>query len=724
MPDLARVWRAKHISVSGFAHDGKSMRHGISCASFRSRGHCSGSPGSVPLRRARHRRSRTLKRVRVPTALAAETIRAAYQQWRRRILAQAANLKRPAGYQGMLARPNGQELRAHRLAAIVVDGVNTGKFSRNFVLGRVKADADKRTIELSFSSEYPVNRGSYVEVLDHDRVDLSWLNSGAGALLFNHDRNAFLGAVQRAWVSPDKKGRALVRFASGQRAQEAWADVESGVLKNVSVSYEINKMERSGEDGGKPVMRCAWSPYEISLVTIPADPGVGIGRSRRQSKMNNEPNDNEQITEPNRAARRLQDRRREDILAAAGELGKQMPECRNKFMAMAQRAIVEGIEPQEFNRMLLDALPGARKTEFCEVSVGLDENDARRYSVTRAIRSMLPDSKDPKCFELDVSQQFSRKFGTQPEGIWIPPDVVLGVGRRNLLQSRDLNVTTASQGGNFVATILATPIIEILRNRMVTERLGIQVLSGLSGNVAIPRQTGAATAYSLAEAAILTKSTQAINQLSVTPHRVGAWNSYTKQLLLQSSVDVEGFIRDDLMKVLAIKLDKLTLEGSGAASEPTGVLNTPAIGAVTFGGAVTWAKAVSFETALATANADMGRMAYVTTPGTKAKWKTTLKVPSGTTPVYIWEEGNYGGETNDGKVNMYRAASTNQISSDYVAFGNWEEAVLAMWGGFDVVVDPYTNATSATVNVVVNSFVDVAVRHAASFAWSTDAGNQ
>src|SRR5207249_7741816 len=108
-------------------------------------------------------------------------------------------------------------------------------------------------------------------------------------------------------------------------------------------------------------------------------------------------------------------------------------------------------------------------------------------------------------------------------------------------------------------------------NRVVCSRLGAQTLTGLQGNISIPRQTGAATAYGLPESAALTKSTQAINNILLSPHRSGATNDYTKLLLLQSSVDIENFMRDDLMQVLSIRLDRLLLEGSGANSEPTGV---------------------------------------------------------------------------------------------------------------------------------------------------------
>jgi hypothetical protein len=318
-----------------------------------------------------------------------------------------------------------------------------------------------------------------------------------------------------------------------------------------------------------------------------------------------------------------------------------------------------------------------------------------------------------------------KNITNQAGGFWVPPDAMIS-RRMTRREKRDLNVGIFNQGGAFVQTTILTPIIEILRNRMVCDRLGVQGMAGLEGNVAIPRQTGAATAYSLPEQNALTISTQALDQVLLTPHRVGAWNNYSRQLLLQSSVDVENFMREDLMKVLAIKWDYLILQGQGGGSEPTGILNTTGIGSLAFGGTATWAQVVSFETSLAVANADLGNMAYVTTPSVRGRWKAVAKTGVGVTsvvPIFLWDKGNWGDGSNDGEVNGYRAAATNQILNNLVFFGNWEDAIHALWGGYDVIVDPYTQATQATTRVTVNTFGDVAVRHAASFCVSVDAGN-
>jgi len=415
------------------------------------------------------------------------------------------------------------------------------------------------------------------------------------------------------------------------------------------------------------------------------------------------------------------------IMTAAGELVKNFPEGAEQFRALAQKAIDENKSAEDFNADLLAALPGVKKqTPITMRSLGLNEAEQNEYSIGRALRSMLVNKGQVNGLEGEVHQAMTQQhIGVDPEGIWVPPDAMMRVRSRSYRRGqRDLQVGVFNQGGAFVPTILQVPIIEILRNRMVTERLGVQSLSGLAGNVAIPRQAGAATAYTVPESGALTKSTQALDQIALTPHRVGAWNDYTRQLLLQSSVDVENFIRDDIMKVLAIKWDYLILQGSGANDEPMGIFNTPGIGSVAFGAAASWAKMIDFETQLSVANADAGNMAYVTTPAVRAKLKAAAKI--GTTyPIFIWEKGEWADGSNDGSVNGYRAAVTNQLLNNMVAFGNWEDCIgPAMWGGYDFIVNPYTLDTQGEVRVTCNTYGDVAVRHAQSFCWSADSGAQ
>jgi len=537
---------------------------------------------------------------------------------------------------------------------------------------RGSGNAKARTVKMCLSSENPVDRGDYIEVLDHSpgSVDLTRLNNGH-PLLVNHNVDDQVGVIEKAWLDDDRRCRCLVRFGNSTRADEILQDILDDVRPHVSVGYQHTAQlsAEPDEESGKQIIRFGWMPYEVSTVSIPADQTVGVGRSHRP------------------AARR-------------------------------------GVSTEEFNRRLEQIKRQQNMSETAAKTrlFGLKANDVRQFSIARAIRDILTTSNGPAGFEREMLEEGRRQFGANVQGqIFVPPDVIVGVDRRDPL-FRDMNVTTSSQGGDLVQTNVMTPVIELLRNKMVTQRAGAQMLAGLQGNIAIPRQIGAATAYTVAEQGALTKSTQTINQVAMTPHRIGAWSSYTKQLLLQSSVDIENFIRDDLMKVLAIKMDLMVLKGAGG-SEPLGVKNTTGIGALTFGGAATWAKAIEFETDLANANADVGRMSYVTNPTVRAKWKTIPKITASVVPIFLWEQSlKYPGA--DGQVNDYGAYSTNQIDDSTVVFGNWEDDIFGMWGGWDLVVDPYTNASTATVNITINAFVDNAVRHAQSFTWSTDSGAQ
>ena len=420
-----------------------------------------------------------------------------------------------------------------------------------------------------------------------------------------------------------------------------------------------------------------------------------------------------------------------EITATVDLLVKDHPTAAEKFREKGTKAIAEGMDVRDFKASMVAEIPGAkpaRQITLADITNG-DVDAQKHYSVARGIQScILRKSQTPDGLEGDVHEEM-RKRGLMPAGaggFQVPFDAMISK-RMSRRQQRDLNVNTFGQGGAFVQTSILTPIIEILRNRMVCDRLGVQGMAGLEGNIAIPRQTGAATAFSLPEQTTLTKSTQALDQVMLTPHRVGAWNNYSRQLLLQSSVDVENFLREDLMKVVAIKWDNLILQGQGGGSEPTGVLNTPGIGSIMFGGTATWAQIVAFETALSVANADLGNMAFVTSPTVRGRMKAVAQTGVGVTsvvPIFLWQKGAWADGSNDGEMNGYRAAATNQILNNLVFFGNWEDCIHALWGGYDVIVDPYTQATDGTNRITVNTFGDVALRHAVSFCVSADSGAQ
>jgi HK97 family phage major capsid protein len=351
--------------------------------------------------------------------------------------------------------------------------------------------------------------------------------------------------------------------------------------------------------------------------------------------------------------------------------------------------------------------------------IGMSRNEVRRYSLIRAIRAAATGDWRGAELEREASEATAQKLGREPRSFFVPYDWMAA-------ETRDLVVGTASAGGHLVATdLLVQNFIELLRNRMVTDQAGATVLTGLVGNVAIPRQTGGATAYWVAESGSPTESQQAFDQVTLSPKTVGAFTDISRKLLLQTSMDVERFVRNDLATVLALAIDYAALNGSGTGNQPLGIANVTGIGSVVGGAngaAPTWTHIVRLETEVAMDNADVGRLAYVTSPKVRGKLKTTEKA-SGTAQ-FIWENGNT-------PLNGYRALVSNQVRDNItkgtgsnlsqIFFGNWGDLIIGQWGALDILVDPYTGSTSGTVRVVALQDVDIAVRHAESFALMADA---
>lgn len=353
-------------------------------------------------------------------------------------------------------------------------------------------------------------------------------------------------------------------------------------------------------------------------------------------------------------------------------------------------------------------------------TVGMGRRDVQRYSLVRAIRAAMTNDWRGAELEREASEATAQRLCRQPQGSFFVP--------ADWLESRDLLVGTASAGGNTVATdLLAQNFIDLLRNRMIVREAGATMLTGLVGNVAIPRQSGGATAYWVAENTAATESGQTFDQVAMSPKTVGAFTDISRKLLLQSSIDVESLVRMDLATVLALAIDLASLHGSGSSNQPTGIAATSGIGSVaggTNGAAPTLAHLISLETEVAQDNADMGRLGYITNTKVRGKLKSTAMVAS-TDSRMVWQEGAM-------PLNGYRGLITNQVRSDLdkgsatgvcsaLFFGNWADLIVGMWGGLDILVDPYTGGTAGTVRVVALQDVDVAVRHPQSFAAMLDA---
>lgn len=603
--------------------------------------------------------------------------------------------------------------------------IKVGRQLRSVTLERAALDADSREIEFSFSSELPVSRWYGQEILSHapGAADLSRLNNG-GQLLFNHEWDDYIGVIKSAEIRSDKRGYVKVRFASHDRAQQIMKDVDDGILRNVSFGYMIDEMKltKSDDSKGDEYTATRWSPYEVSLVTVPADPSVGVGRAGDEGETREFEFETEQAgTVPAKEGERMPPEvevKPVDVKVVQSEAVRTERERISAISAMCEkhgqgelaRQMIEGGKSvDECRAAILEKMGAAQKpVTQREAEIGLGDKEKRQFSFVRALHA-LANPNDRKAwesagFEREVSDAAQKLTGRSAKGILVPFDV--------LRAQRDLVVGTPTAGGNLVSTeLLSGSFIELLRKRAVLARAGMQTLSGLVGDISIPRQTGAATAYWIGENTNITsESQQSIDQVRLSPKTVGAYTDYSRKLLLQSSIDVENMVRNDLATVLALEIDRVGLYGSGSGSQPSGINTAVGLNTVNFGAdAPTFAEIVAMESEVAADNADVGTMAYLVNARGRGVLKTTEKASS--TGQFIWEAGN--------TVNGYRAEVSNQVASASAAhdywFGNFAELIMGMWSGLDLTVDPYTGALAGTTRIIAMQDVDFAIRHPESF---------
>jgi len=302
---------------------------------------------------------------------------------------------------------------------------------------------------------------------------------------------------------------------------------------------------------------------------------------------------------------------------------------------------------------------------------------------------------------------------------------------------RDLSITSPSTGAVTVQTTVGDKVIPFLRAKTVCGRLGATLIDGLTnGNVKFPRCITGGTASWYPEIGPGTDADQQFDSFTATPKRIQASTVVSRQLVYQSSPDIEAFIANDLATAIAVAVDNAALNGTGVAPQPLGILNYPAnlsgsyvyasrSANVTFGGPTTWANVLLFEKNVELGNlTNNGTFGYATDPLCRDKWQQQTKTPGATQyPVYLWENT---ADPSDpfGRVNGRRAISSTQIQGSKVIFGKWSEMLICTWLGLDVMVDPFSLAVTGEIRVQVSLLADIQFRYPLAFCASADSGAQ
>lgn len=612
-------------------------------------------------------------------------------------------------------------------------------------------NADNRTLEIPMSSEAPVQRWYGDEILSHDAgaVDLSRLNDGA-PLLFNHDWSDPIGVVESAKVEGGRM-LATVRFSGSERGQAVMNDVKDGILRNVSIGYRVNKFLTDERD--ETYTAVDWQPYECTICTVPADASVGVGRSSDDDKRGVLVERTIQKTAEAETTRgiempeeikvpaqpeikvedvRAQERERIAVITAYGE----------KFGMgeLARQLIDGGRSTDEARAAIMEKLGATAKPVAANADVlEMSDKEKREYSVIRAAAAAVKGDWRKAGFEKEVSDELQKRTGRgETMGFYLPTSLNVDSGAAQRAADAagirsQYQVGTPASGGNLVATnLLAANFIDYLRAKARVMQLGATMLTGLVGNVSLPRQSGTGQVFWVAEGANVGEAEATFDLVSFSPKTVGAYSVITRQMMLQSTPDIEMLARNDLYQTMVLGIDNAAIQGQGASGQPLGILNMGGIGQVV-GGAngsqISIDDLIDLETAVANANADEGSLAYLS----NSKVVGYLKKLKSTTGQYLWTNNPMGQRSGTpGEINGYSFARSNQVPSNLtkgtstdcsaVIYGNWSDLVIAEWGVMEILPNPYgTGFAAGSIQLRALQSVDINARHVASFAAKTDA---
>ena len=588
----------------------------------------------------------------------------------------------------------------------------------------VRAD-DKgvESVRMSVSSEAPVL--SYVdfngqwlrayEILDHGdkSVDMSRCRDGL-VILDQH------GGDQIGLMSVSLEGRKLggaVEFCTGARAQEIKQDALKKLRRNTSVGYRVNadSYRMEGEKDGIPVVRAmSWMPYEASFVPVPADPGVGVGRAETQQieKKNNPPataGKERKIMTPKEIAA---------LFARAAKYGIESAKVESLVEGDNARAALDAliVEKQEADaekaRKEVEELK-ARKPARHEVGVdatasidgrgapAIVKND-RRYSLLNVIRSQSGHRVDIG-MERELSDELARQRGSAAKGIIVP---------HAALAKRDFTVSGTSSATVDTA-LLAGEFIDVLRTKSVLGAAGVRFLTGLSGNVAIPKMSAGATGYWVAEAGDITESQPTLGQVSGTPHTCGVMTDISRKLILQSSPAAEMLVRDEIIERIIRTIQIAVFAGTGSDGQPSAIttatgINNPSVTQ----GTPTYAEILNFPGSIMADNAEADGQKWIMTAEVWAKLASTMRTATyGDIPVLDPVSKTCVG---------FPYLVTEDVPANSLWFGNWATVNVGVWGnGIDINVDDKTLSSSGGVRIVGLQDVDVMVRQGYALAYNS-----
>ncbi len=598
------------------------------------------------------------------------------------------------------------------------------KLFRAVEVMRAKAEDGKEDICLSVSSETPCLNYIVFErryqfgnvILSHadGAINDTYVKDGI-VLRDNHEgygsqKGEVVARAMDVKVEDGKLHAGKIVWSASERAQILKADVENGVRREMSIeatfsSKDVERIDKGDEEKGVyPTFRVKrWTPLAAAFVPVPADPSVGINRGAETEPKPEAP---AETPAPSPTAEVSAERSKMDKEETAGtpaateqpaapviDVARMKDEIRNELKDELKR---------EAEKARIEAARAQAPKPEATKELGLDEKDIAKYSIAKAIRAKV-DNRD--CFELEVSREACKKLGKESRGIYIPEEI---------LMKRAFDTTAGT--GLIGTEHRAQDFITILRNSLIFDRLGVQVLPGLRGNVSIPKQTGSATVAWVTEGSAPAASNPSIGNVTLSPHDLACYVPITRSALMQSLPVADAIVQADMIAGMRHGLQTAFFHGTGSSGQPTGLASILTTASREFDvatpGSETYAELIGAEGMVI--GKGLGGIKWAVSSRALTALRGLLRSTYGDqylASLRSDDEGEIIGRT---------ALFTDDITAAYGFIGDFSQAFFGMWGGLDLLVDPYTEAPSGTIRVVTHQDADFAVRHADAFAFSDE----
>lgn len=536
-------------------------------------------------------------------------------------------------------------------------------------------------IPATLSTEAPVDRGSYQEILEHtdDAIQIRGDGSSLPLLIGHASAEPPVGRVTDIHVR-DRALKGTLRLGASQRARELLTDIQRGVVDSLSIGYRI--LEKVTSDG--ELRATAWEIFEASLVGVPADPQAGTYRSEEENPVSN----------TDRAARR--ERQRISEIASYRDQYDNIDD-------LVDHAIDNGAPVDDFREAV------AERKRSLPVTLAPNVEQPREYSIVSGIRGAL----DPRerGYEHELSDELSRAYGPPrtPNGFWLPmPDASERV------------MTAATAGASTIQTTVLERIVDFIIRASVWPNLGIVEFNGLTSNLQLPKGTSSVTTafLSLDGSTNITESTPTLSSVTLSPTSLASFVQISHKMLLQSGASVEQYLRSLMGRAIGNQLDLSVFSGSGSSNQPTGVENASGVNSVTYTTTPTWADILNTVEALETDAVSLRNCVWIINPAQISDLGSTEKATN--TAQFLMD---FGSDRNGafGTMAGFPVYVSEHVTSGTYMFGAFEHSALGFFGPIEIAVDQNYDFQKGNIAIRAILDFDYEVVNAEGFALLTAA---